>query len=160
MKTNPWFFLVASALTACAAFADDIPTDPTPTDHAARTAIDQGFKFELPLRVAKASPSVTATSVSLPAAAAAGTEANDLVTATKAEPVQMPAYQVRDIADHTYRELNESVAVRQLLAPCVIYKQDHSHGLEVQEIGAPLKPMAGDTRHEDQARFPLVTLAW
>ena len=161
MKTIPWYFLVASSLTACAAFADDTPASSTVTDPVARAAIEKGFEFRPPSAKIKASPSITATSVSLPGLKGAGATTGDLSDAFQATPVQMPAYQVRDLPDRTFRELNESVAVRDLLAPCVIFKKDTEHGQELQAIGAPIRPIEGEKAdHALQARFPVVSLAW
>jgi hypothetical protein len=73
----------------------------------------------------------------------------------------MPAYDLQSLPDRTYRELDESVAVRKLLAPCVLFTRDFRDSVQLQALGAPIAPVPGESDSErHQARFPLFILAW
>ena len=73
----------------------------------------------------------------------------------------MPAYTLATLPDHFYRELNEAVAVRELLQPCVLFTQDAGDKVQTHELGAPVDPVPGETTaSQHQARFPLFILAW
>jgi hypothetical protein len=73
----------------------------------------------------------------------------------------MPAYDLQTLPDRTYRELDESVAVRKLLAPCVLFTRDLKDSAQLQALGAPISPIFGESASEaHQARFPLFIIAW
>jgi hypothetical protein len=73
----------------------------------------------------------------------------------------LPAYDLQSLPDRTYRELDESVAVRKLLAPCVLFTRDFRDSVQLQALGAPIAPVTGESESEQhQARFPLFIVAW
>jgi hypothetical protein len=103
------------------------------------------------------------TDVTIPAALAAPKPTTLAVGASVITPPSAPvqAYTMETMTDNTFRELNDAVAVRELLQPCVLFTQNVDDNLQAHELGAPVDPVAGETvASQHQARFPIFILAW
>ena len=101
--------------------------------------------------------------VTIPAALAAPKPTSLAMGASVITPPSAPvqAYTMEALPDNIYRELNDSVAVRELLQPCVLFTQTVDDKLQTHELGAPVDPVPGETPvSQHQARFPLFILAW
>ena len=73
----------------------------------------------------------------------------------------MPDTQPGEFSDRDDRELRESVALGQLLAPCALFTKALPSGLRVDALCAPLAPIFGETpAGAEQARFPILSIAW
>jgi len=101
--------------------------------------------------------------VTIPAALAAPQPKRLVIGASVIIPpsAPMPDATMSSLPDVSYRELEDSVTMRQLLAPRVIYSWNVGETAQVQALGAPVSAMPAETpASQHQARFPLFIFAW